>query len=239
MQLHLTLSGDSVLLPINYRHLIHGMIYRALSEAPGYSHYLHDMPHTENGMKAFKKFTFSSLQGEYELAGQNIRFPGHMKLEIRSCDPMFVNILYRHFLKKPEVYLGKNSIHVSEVFVNQMFITTGYAAIEMSTPLVAYFTDENNHTCFYSPDDSAFYRALERNALRKWTYITSGRQAEIEIMPAFERLPRMQKSVFKKTYITGWFGKYYLEGDPVLLNLLYDIGLGAKNPEGYGMFNYI
>ena len=240
MQLHLTLSGDNVLLPINYRHLIHGMIYRALSEAPGYSHYLHDMPDLENGTKAFKKFTFSSLQGTYELAGRNIRFPDHMRLEIRSCDPVFINILYQVFLTNTEVYLGRNTLHVTEIFVNQMFITTGYATIEMKTPLVAYHTEEGSHTCFYRPDEALFYQALERNAGRKWEYITKdGREAQIEITPAFTTLPKQQKSVFKKTYITGWFGKYRIAGEPVLLNLLYDIGLGAKNSEGYGMFDYV
>ena len=219
---------------------IHGTIYRALSTAPAYSHYLHDMSNMESGMRAFKKFAFSSLHGAYELADGNIRFIDCIKLEIRSCDPVFINILYQCFLRYPEVRLGRNTLYVSKIFVNHMFITTSYAAIEMKTPLVAYRTDEGNHTYFYSPDNTMFYQALERNAERKWEYITKGgRQAQIEITPLFETLPKMQKSVFKRTYITGWFGRYRLEGEPVLLNLLYDIGLGAKNPEGYGMFDYI
>ena len=239
MQLHLKLTGNNLVFPINYRHLIHGMIYKTLSDNSEYSKYLHDLSGSDERMRTFKKFTFSSLIGEYRITGNRIVFENAVFLEIRSCDPVFINVLYRHFLMQPEIVLGKNCLYVSDVFVNDFAVYDDRILVKMKTPVVAYFTYDTNHTYFYSPNEDAFYRAIERNAERKWEYMTEGQDAYFHILPAFEQMPKMQKSSFKNTYITGWFGRYFLQGDPVLLNLLYDIGLGAKNPEGYGMFDCI
>ena len=239
MQLHLKITGNDLVFPINYRHLIHGMIYKTLSDNSGYSKYLHDLSGSDEGMRAFKKFTFSSLHGEYRVTGNRIFFEAPVFLEIRSCDPVFINVLYRHFLMQPEMVLGQNRLCVSDVFVNGFTVCDDHVLIEMQTPLTAYYTYEINHTHFYSPNEDEFYQSIENNAVRKWGYATGGQDTYFRILPAFDRMPKMQKSCFKNTYITGWFGRYFLQGDPALLNLLYDIGLGAKNPEGYGMFDCI
>jgi CRISPR-associated endoribonuclease Cas6 len=39
---------------------------------------------------------------------------------------------------------------------------------------------------------------------------------------------------YKKTVIKGWMGDYELSGDPALLQIALDAGLGAKNSQGYG-----
>ena len=39
---------------------------------------------------------------------------------------------------------------------------------------------------------------------------------------------------YKDTIIKGWLGEYYLNGDPELLRVALDAGLGAKNSQGYG-----
>jgi CRISPR-associated endoribonuclease Cas6 len=41
---------------------------------------------------------------------------------------------------------------------------------------------------------------------------------------------------FKGTWVRGWMGKYLLEGDPGLLKVAYDAGLGSKNSQGFGLF---
>ena len=68
MQLSLMFSGSSFALPINYRPLIHGLIYRALSADSAYSTKLHSANQNEGQNRAFKGFTFSSLQGAYTVS---------------------------------------------------------------------------------------------------------------------------------------------------------------------------
>ncbi|MCC8075170.1 MAG: hypothetical protein LIO95_04380, partial [Clostridiales bacterium] len=44
-------------------------------------------------------------------------------------------------------------------------------------------------------------------------------------------------TTYKGNYITGYGGSFQLGGDPALLDLLYNAGLGGKNAQGFGMFD--
>ncbi len=44
---------------------------------------------------------------------------------------------------------------------------------------------------------------------------------------------------YKGFYLDGWKGRYKLKGKRKYLNFLYQVGLGAKNAQGFGMFKVI
>jgi len=44
---------------------------------------------------------------------------------------------------------------------------------------------------------------------------------------------------YKGTVIKGWMGIYELRGDRELMKLVYDTGLGGKNPQGFGCFEIL
>ena len=67
--------GDGITLPINYNHLLTGVIYRFLAESnPEYASFLHNEGYgTEQ--KRFKLFTFSQLMAERrQITGAKIHF---------------------------------------------------------------------------------------------------------------------------------------------------------------------
>ncbi|MBQ8166545.1 MAG: CRISPR-associated endoribonuclease Cas6, partial [Lachnospiraceae bacterium] len=41
---------------------------------------------------------------------------------------------------------------------------------------------------------------------------------------------------YKGIYVSGWKGIYQLSGEAKYLDFLYQTGLGAKNAQGFGMF---
>ena len=43
----------------------------------------------------------------------------------------------------------------------------------------------------------------------------------------------------KDIYLTGWRGEYELSGRAEYLNFLYYCGLGARNSDGFGLFERI
>ncbi|MDN5332516.1 MAG: CRISPR-associated endoribonuclease Cas6 [Tepidanaerobacteraceae bacterium] len=47
------------------------------------------------------------------------------------------------------------------------------------------------------------------------------------------------KVIYKDVIIKGWMGVYILKGDPVLLKIAYDAGLGSKNSQGFGCFEIL
>ena len=44
---------------------------------------------------------------------------------------------------------------------------------------------------------------------------------------------------FKNTIIKGWMGLYKISGNPELLKIAYDAGIGSKNSAGFGMWEVI
>ena len=44
---------------------------------------------------------------------------------------------------------------------------------------------------------------------------------------------------YKQSYITGWYGIYKLIGERKYLDFLYQVGLGGKNSQGFGMFELL
>ena len=236
MQLHISLAASSFVLPINYRPLLHGQIYRAMADDPEYSARLHGLNPDGVNSRPFKGFTFSPLRGSYTVNGNTIRFLQQAFLEIRSVDPALIHLLCRHFSRAGSMILGTEKIAVSACEITDGHLHTDRAAIRMISPAVAYITDESRHTAYFRPDDERFYAALLRNAERKNSAFQPRVPFRLSIRSLNGGLPRKQFSRFKKTYITGWFGRYLLEGSPDVIDLLYQAGLGAKNSEGYGLF---
>ncbi|WP_221040635.1 CRISPR-associated endoribonuclease Cas6 [Gelria sp. Kuro-4] len=42
---------------------------------------------------------------------------------------------------------------------------------------------------------------------------------------------------FKDTVVKGWLGQYVFEGDPAMLQVALDCGIGAKNSQGFGCWS--
>lgn len=236
MQLHLTLEADAIALPINYRPLIHGMIYHALSIHPDYSERLHNR-NSAGSTHSFKGFTFSQLHGNYSISSHTITFLGSVTLEIRSYEPLFVMGLRDALAHADAVVLGEASLHLVRCEVSDVHAFQPAARIRMRAPVVAYRTLEDRRTEFYAPDEPRFYAGLLNNARNKWQYYRGDAPFELAIAPCFSTLPKKQFSSFRGTYITGWYGDYALEGTPEAIDMLYQTGLGAKNSEGFGLFD--
>lgn len=224
------------MLPINYRPLVHGAIYRAAADDPVYAANKHDGTAEDKKSRLFKGFTFSPLEGPYTVDGGNIWFHNQASLEIRGVDATLIHLLRRHFRRTGSIALGTETIAVTGCEITDIHLKTDQARVWMVSPAVAYLTDENHHTVFFRPDEERFYNALVRNAERKNNLFQPNVPFRLSIRSLNDGLPRKQFSRFKKTYITGWFGRYLLEGTPEVIDLLFQTGIGAKNSEGFGLF---
>ena len=235
MQLHLQLSG-SLCLPLAYRHYVQSMLYDALRADPEYAAALHDGA----AGRQYKLFTFGQLQGKYTVADRQITFPQGAFLEIRGIHEELLLRLLRHFRVGTPVRLGSNSLTVVRCALEDRHVTAGAVTAVTRSPIVAYVTEEDGKTRFYSPEEPAFYTLVTANARRKWQSLR-GEDApfDFSISPAENTVFRKQVTQFKTTRITAWDGRFCLAGDPAVLDLLYHAGLGAKSSQGFGMFDVI
>jgi len=235
MQLHLTFSGN-INLPIAYRSIQQGMIYRVLSEAdPDYSRYIHDEGQVYQ--KKYKLFTFGPLKGRYVIEEKNIIFTDGTSMEIRSVDEKFIRLLAKSVSEGALIRLGQNDAKVIRSEVTDHHLLVPKASIRLIAPMTVHVTEEDGFTRFFAPDEPEYLQAVVRNARRKWASLhgtEDGFSLSIEPLPGRKR---MEKTIYKQTYITAFYGDYHLSGSPAAIDMLYQSGLGAKSSQGFGMFD--
>ena len=119
---------------------------------------------------------------------------------------------------------------------------SGSDAVEigMLSPVTVYQTLADKKTDYAAPDEERFYELLRQNARSKWALISDQPFPEdFSVTPLSVTQKDKVVTSFKGTRITAWMGSYYLTGPQTLLDLLYQIGLGAKSSQGFGMFQVL
>lgn len=162
MQLHLQLSG-SFALPLNYRHYIQSMIYDALRTDPDFSAALHDGG-TEK--RRFKLFTFGQLGGSYRIADRRILFHSGASLEIRSIHEELLLRLFRRFTPGTALRLGSATVTVGHAALTNTAIVDAAVTVRACSPIVAYITQPDGYTRFFSPADNRYFIKSERMPLQ-------------------------------------------------------------------------
>lgn len=236
MQLHLTFRGSNVSLPIAYRSIVQGLIYHALQADSEYSTFVHDCGSISD-KRSFKGFTFGPLIGAYRIQGKYICFDKEFSLEIRSIDRRMLELLSRALSAGTAVSLGKNTVEIVRSRMTDHHLLLPEAGIRLLSPMVAYITEADGSTRFFRPDESEYLRAVEQNARRKWEVFGTSDDFDLHIEPIGASKCRKEVTSFKQTYITAWYGEYRISGSPEVIDLLYQVGLGAKSSQGFGMFS--
>lgn len=239
MQLRLELLANGMRLPIAYRQYVQAAIYHALREHPAYAQQLHDCG-AQNGGKTYKLFTFSQLEGAYRVSGNVICFPGNVCLEIRSIHDALVLYLFSYFSGNREIRIADQRLVITGCWMSDKRLEDPSMKVFARSPVVAYRTCEDKKTIFYKPEDPEFCALLCANAERKWRSLYGGGEPislQIELVPNCRYTKQVTE--FKGTCVTAWFGHFHLSGDSKMLNFLYQTGLGAKNSQGFGMFDLL
>lgn len=144
------------------------------------------------------------------------------------------------FLQQGQVHLGSARLEVKEMAAASPRVNSSTIRVKMLSPVVMYSTAKSesgrSYTYYYSPFEPRFAGLIGANLVKKYLLI-HGRRAEAEsfaIRPADVGEKDFKITRYKDTIIKGWLGEYHLSGDPGLLQVALDAGLGAKNSQGYG-----
>jgi len=233
-------APGSVSIPVQYGHLLQGLIYRQMDN-PVLRSYLHEHSFAL-GKRRFKLFTFSRLLGQtatYDQAAGRLVLTPPLRLVICSPVPFILKELGTGFLRQGRVRLGDVFLEVKEMATAATRLTGQTIRVRMLSPLVVYSTfpgDGRKYTYYYSPFEPRFTELVANNLAKKHLlfYGQQARTEEFTIRPARVRDRDLKVTYYKDTVIKGWMGEYELSGDPELLQLALDAGLGSKNSQGYG-----
>jgi CRISPR-associated endoribonuclease Cas6 len=237
----------SLHVPVQYNHLLQGLIYTNLDNA--LSRWLHDEGHMY-GQRRFKLFTFSRLFGKRTASNGRIRFDSPVHFYLGSVDSEVLGSFAEHLLTKPAVRLGSAGCHVTEVGVEPEpeIDPAKPVIVKTLSPITAYSTlttpDGRKRTYYYAPQEREWSESLVSNIARKAKALDWSTNVDKDLEKAWVR-PYKVKSAdqkvldFKGFVIKGWTGLYEVNLPEPYFRLAYDAGFGAKNAQGFGMVEIV
>ncbi|MCL2425311.1 MAG: CRISPR-associated endoribonuclease Cas6 [Oscillospiraceae bacterium] len=236
-QLSIAFNAPNINIPINYHHEVQSLIYHLLRDAD--DEVLHDHV-TGVGMRQYKLFTFSSLRGRSSVRNKRITFDEIFYLDVRSVRDVLCDSLESALKKSSELQLCGQELTLHFVKSEERTIMENKLHIKMLSPLEVHTTDADNRTSYFTPLDQEFSKQINANFKRKWTAYTGNPPVgDIDILAINVSAKDKYVTSYKGIYINGWRGEYTLSGNPEYLNFLYHGGLGARNSDGFGMFEVI
>ncbi|MEM3648024.1 MAG: CRISPR-associated endoribonuclease Cas6 [Nitrososphaerales archaeon] len=230
-----------VVLPTNYNYLIQAVIYRNISRE--LATFLHDKGFLF-GKRRFKMFTFSRLEGHCVLdrEGRQFVYEGDITLHISSPIEKFVEDLATAIMKKGSIVVGRQVVKVAELsFPVKPVMKNGKLKIRMLSPITVYSTlmtyDGKKKTYYFSPYEKDFSILVNSNVKKKH-FLLTGRNIKLDIRVEPLRVKEVVV-MYKGTVVKGWMGHFSLTGPKALITTAYEAGLGAKNSQGFGMFEVV
>ena len=234
-------AGNGMRLPISYHHIIQGMIYHNLSfsqENDAYGDFLHDEGYIW-GERQFRQFTYGQIKGKYTLENGWITFRDKVRLEIRSPEPLMIltladnidcsGIRLQQEQYKPDIFLSDQTVEADSI------------RVRMLSPICLYRTDPaTKHTYYIDPWSPDFKSMANENMIRKYlAFYKVPPVTNVSVTPL--RVSEKSKYItkYKGFIVCGWFGEYELRGERKYLDYLYQAGIGAKNSQGFGMFEVL
>lgn len=189
-------------------------------------------------------FTFSRLEGRRVFDKGNKRFiyEDDLTLHISSPIEKFIEDLANTIVRKGFIVLGEHTLKVIEMaFPAKPAIRGDRVRIRMLSPLTVYSTlitpDGRKKTYYFSPYEKEF-SALVNSNIKKKQFLLSGKNIKSDVAIKPLRVKEVI-TTYKGTVVKGWMGYFLLSGPKTLIEAAYEAGLGAKNSQGFGMFEVV
>lgn len=263
MRLHVLLRAvqRQTSITLNYQYYLSAAVYKWIeTSSPAYSAFLHDKGFSLDGtLKRFKHFTFSKLiprqsrvdttHGRLSILSPDVEW--FISMPVEQSLQHLVTGLFEHrefFIEREE-----NRFVVEQVETLPDPQWQPAMTFRMLSPLTVSTMQEHDgklQPYYLRPDDERLAGALQQNILNKYhslyggqlddtTFICTLDRAYIERQTAKGRRIT-QKITIKEgrtdaSEIIGFTCPVTIEGNPALIALAYESGLGEKNSMGFGM----
>ncbi len=238
--------GDELTLPVNYNHLLTGVIYRFLAESdPEYATFLHNEGYLA-AEKHFKLFTFSQLMAERRrITGDKIHFRSTLTWYISSPVERFLSHFADTLLTEGRLSLGHRHLQVRDVTVPRIPRFQSEMHFRCLSPIVMSTVrewDGKQSTHYCMPDDPALSELIHQNLMRKYEAIHGSAPHDDTLTFRFDtdyisrRQGRVTRLVdYKGIKIKGVMCPFRVSGSIPLIQIGYECGFGDKNSAGFGM----
>ncbi|GBD14667.1 hypothetical protein HRbin25_00547 [bacterium HR25] len=240
MRLKITLEAPGpFFLPWRYPELLRGTVYSALRRwDPELAESLHSQGLAVDGRR-YKPFTYSWLRPRSARAqGEGLLMEPPVHWWVSSPIPQVLEGVVGPLLTVGQVNLGHVILTVGAVEVEAEPAISLPLVVESLSPIVASTVVERDGKLerrFLSPTQEEFQRVISQNLVNKARALghPAGDGARVRLEPIGE--PRSRLVTVNGINVRGYEGLFRAQGDPLLLQVGYDMGFGERNAQGFGM----
>lgn len=250
-------------IPLNYSYYLSTVIYHWIEiSSKEYADFLHNNGYTIDGtVKRFKHFCFSQLvvpqrriiNGRLIIESPRIDWYVSMPVE-KSLEHLVIGIF-----EKKELYIEQKECRfvVDQVEILPEPSWTRQMKFRMMSPTTASTQDVHNGSLgihYLTQDDNRIESALQKNIINKYISLYGQPPEDTEFRCTFdekfiENMSRKGKKITKlitikegheeESKVRGFLCPVTIEGNPQLIKLAYESGLGEKNSMGFGMLEIL
>jgi CRISPR-associated endoribonuclease Cas6 len=264
MRLHIRLrpSKQDLLIPFNYAYYLSTAVYSFIEASSAeYSTFLHDHGFSIEGTsKRFKHFCFSMLHIPHRtIEGEQLRIRSDT-LDWYVTMPVEESLhhLVIGFFEKKEFYIGRKE---TRFFIEQVELIPDpewkhTMKFRMLSPVTVSLPKEHNGKLqphYLLADDQRLAVALRMNILNKYFSLYNTKHEDDTFHCRLDeefirtrggphkisKLITIKEGHASETKVRGFMCPLMIKGNPELIKLAYESGLGEKNSLGFGMLQAI
>lgn len=218
-------------LPLNYRETIQQALYRAMPE-PEAERAHHQTP----GQRHYQKFTFSRLLGlsDIDMARRLICFQ-ELYFYVSCLDDLLAYAMIAELREGIHLYDQDYPTQIEMLPAAQPS-----SRLRFLSPVTVRQTDPvTKATTYFAPNHQEFTQAIYRNLCHKYRYFFHEDYDGPFALLLEPASIKPTNAKFGQLYIKAYMGDCRLIASERALDLLYHVGLGEKNAQGFGMFAYL
>ncbi|NOY77604.1 MAG: CRISPR-associated endoribonuclease Cas6 [Calditrichaeota bacterium] len=250
--------SKQVSVPVNYQYPVSAAIYKILNQAsPEYTEFLHDKGYAAPSGRLMKLFTFSKLHiphARFEdgtLSGDS-RQPWQLWVGSPMQEDFVENFVLGIFTSSTIEIVGQGTrsrFQVVQVESVQKPEFQEEMRFKCLSPIVISRPEDREHgrmPHYYRPFEEGLNEALRKNLLQKYQIIYDAppQNESFEFQITEHDKPRSKKITIKEgtpeaTELKAFETYFTLRGNPALMEVAWECGLGEHTSQGFGMVDVV
>lgn len=238
MQLKIHIKNNrQIFLPLGYNYQLMSAVYHLVGNDEGLSSFLHNEG-WHSGGASFKLFCLSPLMGHYRIDDKHIIFDGDISFEVRSPSQEFMDVLKRELFGSGRLKLFNYKLEVRMLECFDRHFEEQEHRIKTVSPICLRQMTDDGKTLYFSPVDREFDELINLNMYRKFM-AAYGQEppTTIDLEPLVT--PKKVVTKIKGTWVTAYHCSFNMHTDPSIARFVYDVGLGSRNSQGFGMIDIV